>query len=68
HENIGMGHIGFDALNYIVHHDQFKDISKILETPYVGPKDSCLAPYKQEIEMLRSKKFDPTLRGLLAEV
>ena len=29
-------YIGFDALNYIVHHDSFKDIPKILETPYVG--------------------------------
>lgn len=36
HENIGFGHIGFDALNYVVHHDVFKDIPKILETPYVG--------------------------------
>ncbi len=31
HENIGFGYIGFDALNYIVHHDSFKDIPKILE-------------------------------------
>ena len=23
-------------LNYVVHHDAFKDIPKILETPYVG--------------------------------
>lgn len=36
HENIGFGYIGFDALNYVVHHDTFKDIPKILETPYVG--------------------------------
>ena len=36
HENIGFGHIGFDALNYVVHHDTFKNIPKILETPYVG--------------------------------
>ena len=35
-KNIGFGHIGFDALNYVVHHDAFKDIPKILETPYVG--------------------------------
>lgn len=36
HENIGFGHIGFDALNYIVHHPAFVDVPKILETPYVG--------------------------------
>ena len=29
HENIGFGHIGFDALNYIIHHDTCKDIPKI---------------------------------------
>ena len=36
HENIGFGYIGFDALNNVVHHEAFKDIPKILETPYVG--------------------------------
>ncbi|PNB76819.1 deoxyribonuclease IV, partial [Pseudomonas sp. FW305-BF6] len=36
HENIGFGTIGFDALNYIVHHPQLTEIPKILETPYVG--------------------------------
>ncbi|HEY4551635.1 MAG TPA: deoxyribonuclease IV, partial [Bacillaceae bacterium] len=28
HENIGFGHIGFDALSYIVHHPQLKDVPK----------------------------------------
>lgn len=28
HENIGFGHIGFAALNYIVHHPQLEDIPK----------------------------------------
>jgi deoxyribonuclease-4 len=65
HENIGLGHIGFDALSYIVHHDALKDIPKILETPYVGEKGSAVAPYKHEIEMLREKAFEPTLKGLL---
>lgn len=52
HENIGFGYIGFDALNYVVHHDTFKDIPKILETPYVGEdKKNKKPPYKLEIEM-----------------
>ena len=34
HENIGFGYIGFDALNYIVHHKDFENVPKILETPY----------------------------------
>lgn len=63
HENIGFGHIGFDALNYIVHHDTFKDIPKILETPYVGEdKKNKKPPYKFEIEMLKNQQFDSQLK------
>ncbi|WP_137788860.1 deoxyribonuclease IV [Bacillus sp. E(2018)] len=66
HENIGFGHIGFDALNYIVHHEQFKDIPKILETPYVGTdKNNKRPPYQLEIEMIKSKTFDPELQNKL---
>ncbi|MEK5173421.1 deoxyribonuclease IV [Heyndrickxia sp. FSL W8-0496] len=62
HENIGFGHIGFDALNYIVHHPQLADIPKILETPFVGEdKNNKKAPYKQEIAMLRNKQFNENL-------
>ncbi|MGV3464821.1 MAG: deoxyribonuclease IV [Heyndrickxia sp.] len=62
HENIGFGHIGFDALNYIVHHEQLKDIPKILETPFVGEdKNNKKPPYKHEIAMLLNKKFDENL-------
>jgi len=66
HENIGFGHIGFDALNYIVHHEQFKDIPKILETPYVGTdKNNKRPPYQLEIEMIKTKTFDPELQNKL---
>ncbi len=62
HENIGFGHIGFDALSYIVHHPQLMSIPKILETPFVGEdKNDKRAPYKFEIEMLRNKAFDDTV-------
>ncbi|MGE6259032.1 deoxyribonuclease IV [Heyndrickxia sporothermodurans] len=62
HENIGFGHIGFNALSYIVHHPQLTDIPKILETPYVGEdKANKKAPYKYEIEMLRNKQFNEKL-------
>ena len=62
HENIGFGHIGFDALNYIVHHPQLQHIPKILETPYVGTdKNNKKPPYKHEIAMLRNKQFDEHL-------
>ncbi|UXH44376.1 deoxyribonuclease IV [Rossellomorea vietnamensis] len=59
HENLGFGHIGFKALNYIVHHPQLEDIPKILETPYVGEdKKNKKPPYKFEIDMLRNQSFD----------
>ncbi|MEG9297262.1 deoxyribonuclease IV [Mangrovibacillus sp. Mu-81] len=59
HENLGFGHIGFKALNHIVHHPQLADIPKILETPYVGEdKKDKKAPYKFEIEMLRNQQFE----------
>jgi deoxyribonuclease-4 len=61
HENIGFGHIGFDALIKIIYHEAFKDIPKILETPYVGEQ----APYKLEIQMIKDKKFDDNLKANL---
>lgn len=64
HANIGFGEIGFDALNAIVHHPDFEEIPKILETPYVPDledKKKSYAPYKYEIEMLRKGEFDPGL-------
>ena len=69
HENIGFGHIGFDSLSYIVHHEQFKDIPKILETPYVGTdKNNKKPPYQLEIEMIKAKKFNPELQNNLLTV
>nr|WP_294495340.1 deoxyribonuclease IV [uncultured Mediterraneibacter sp.] len=68
HENIGFGEIGFDAINYIVHHPDFDNVPKILETPYIpsptAPKKSY-APYKYEIEMLRKGCFNPDLKEII---
>ncbi len=64
HANIGFGEIGFDALNYIVHHKDFTEVPKILETPYIPDpvnKKKSYAPYKYEIEMLKKQKFNPKL-------
>lgn len=61
HENIGYGYLGFDTLNYIVHHEKLNGIPKILETPYVGEKP----PYKKEIEMFKAKQFEPGWREKL---
>lgn len=60
HENIGFGEIGFEALNYIVHHPQLTQVPKILETPFVGlDAKNKTAPYKHEIEMFKTSTFMP---------
>lgn len=65
HENIGLGYIGFDTLMHIIYHDKLVNIPKILETPYVtisdDSKEKIYPPYKQEICMVRNKKFDEFL-------
>lgn len=62
HANIGEGFIGFDALNYIVHHPQLKELPKILETPYVGEdKKNKKPPYRFEIDMFKKGKWNPHL-------
>lgn len=61
HENIGFGEIGFPSLLQIIYHEKLKDVPKILETPYVGEH----APYKEEIRMIKEKKFD---EGLLDKI
>ena len=49
--------IGFDTLLNVIYNDKLVDIPKILETPYVDDKP----PYKYEIEMIKSKKFNNKL-------
>lgn len=58
HENIGYGHIGFDNLINIIYNKRLDNIPKILETPYI---DKTYPPYKYEIEMIRTKKFNDNL-------
>lgn len=66
HENIGFGHIGFDALSHIIHHPELVDIPKILETPYIGEeKKDKKAPYKHEIEMIHNRIFNEQLIELV---
>ena len=58
HENFGFGELGFDNLIKIIYNERLKNISKILETPYI---EGC-PPYKFEIEMIKNKKFDSELK------
>ena len=60
HENIGYGTIGFNNLTNVIYNSRLSDIPKILETPYVG-ENKEFPPYKFEIEMIKSKKFNDNL-------
>lgn len=65
HDNIGFGKIGFDTLIDIIYNKRIENIPKILETPYVTENDNSkkrvFPPYKEEIEMIKNKKFDSNL-------
>lgn len=61
HENIGFGTIGFDNLIKIIYNEKLIDIPKILETPYVEGN----SPYKEEIKMIRDKKFNDNLINII---
>ena len=51
HENIGKGTIGIDNLIKIISNKRLENVPKILETPYIDGHP----PYKEEIELIRSK-------------
>lgn len=62
HANLGFGTIGFEALYRIAHDERLAKIPKILETPQVKDVDGKKhAPYRLEIQMLKSGDFDPDL-------
>ncbi len=60
HENIGYGMLGFDNLIKIIYNKRLDNIPKILETPWY--EDRPL--YKEEIEMIKSKKFNGKLKEI----
>lgn len=62
HENIGFGHIGFEALLEVIYDKEFANIPKILETPYVEDNP----PYKEELAMIKNKKFEENLKDVIA--
>ena len=62
HANIGEGAIGYDVLRRIVHHPQLTHVPKILETPWVKlDEKKKVAPYRHEIQMLKSQVYNPNL-------
>lgn len=69
HENFGFGRIGFDTLIKFIYDRRFSHIPKILETPYLpkteAEKKRVYPPYKYEIEMIKSKTFNPDLKKII---
>ncbi|NLN50372.1 MAG: deoxyribonuclease IV [Acholeplasmataceae bacterium] len=63
HENFGFGEIGFKALLEVVYHEDFTQIPKILESPYVDDKP----PYKEEIIMIKERKFNPSMKEQISQ-
>lgn len=64
HENIGFGSLGFDTIMKVFNDERFKDLPKILETPYVPSLNNkeSYPPYKYEIKMIKEGIFNPNLK------
>ena len=58
HENIGYGYLGFSNIIGVIYNERLLGIPMILETPYINKE---VPPYKEEIEMIRNKKFNDYL-------
>lgn len=64
HQIIGLGTIGFKALNYIAHHDQLASVPKIMETPILKDQENKRIkynPHGYEVSMLRKQVFNPSI-------
>ena len=58
HANVGTGCIGLETLQKIVHDERFKNVPKILETPWICEKGfdkKKTSPYRAEIAKLLEK-------------
>lgn len=64
HEIIGLGTIGFEALNQIAHHPSLTNIPKILETPILKDTDNkkiTYNPHGYEVAMLRNQRMNDNI-------
>ncbi len=59
HDNFGYGYIGFENLINVIYNPRLDNVVKLLETPYADGRKT--SPYKKEIEMIKTKKFDDWL-------
>lgn len=71
HANFGIGTIGFTSLINVIYNERLSNIPKILETPYIGntddSKERIYPPYKFEIEMIKTKTFNPEFLNMIRE-
>ncbi|WCK56202.1 deoxyribonuclease IV [Aneurinibacillus sp. Ricciae_BoGa-3] len=69
HAPVGSGLIGFDAINYIVHHEAARDKPVILETPWIGKNKEDQSPmYEVEIALLRGNLEERFTTNFLGDV
>lgn len=64
HEIIGLGTIGFEALNQIAHSEEFEQLPKLLETPALkDPENKKVTydPHGYEVAMLKREKMNPNI-------
>ncbi|MBQ4263779.1 MAG: deoxyribonuclease IV [Bacilli bacterium] len=58
HANIGYGKIGFETITNIIYNKRLEGKPFLLETPFINRNmNNAKAPYKEEIKMIREKKF-----------
>lgn len=65
HANIGFGKVGFDTICKFVYDERFVNVYKILETPYVKEGKDEYPPYKEEIRMIRNRKFEENMIDII---
>lgn len=69
HAPLGCGLIGFDALDYIVHHEVARNKPVILETPWIGRhKNQSYPMYEVEIALLKHQPEDRFGSAFLEDV
>ncbi|KRM93779.1 endonuclease 4 [Lentilactobacillus senioris DSM 24302 = JCM 17472] len=64
HEIIGLGTIGFEALNQIAHSSEFAQLPKLLETPALkDPENKKVTydPHGYEVAMLKRGQMNPDI-------
>lgn len=68
HAPLGTGLIGFDAIDYIVHHEAARNKPVILETPWIGTEKNIYPMYEVEIALLKHQPEERFGSGFLEDI